>query len=416
MPSLGSAATNASPVAITSSWASPSLGALLPRRNGDCVYEVSPQPLGVSHPLFTTTTQPCAFPIPWDATSQANGDQPSTPLTTTAISSTPYFQQQGAMDAATPAAKTASLNGVTSSGPPQKPWSSTPPGMAVIAVLLVLFLVVVAILYWFLVRRPRKKREAANSAGPAILPLPAVPAPPPEQALPRLVEQSALPPALNTGIPFPPAPNNGVTFPPPPNNGVPLPLAPKSEVSPSPHRRKPKRSTKTTNETTKNKVHFHPNGGMTVKQTTRRSQSKHGKHDSGLGESPDHRHRSPQWPHQRAYHSSAPSPTRGRATQRRCELPGEPDLADYRQAAFNAETVNAVHQPRVTRQRSPGGRWPIDPLLARDEGGNLGREVPGGYPPSPPPDGGGGQPAPLVNTRGERRYIEWGIHLTGRLS
>lgn len=384
-PSLSNASENASSLAIARLWASPSLRKPPPRQTGDCVYESSTQPLDVSHPVVVPTTQPCALPMPWNAISQLDGHGLPTPLTTTVISPIPYIQQRGPTGAAPPAARTASLNGGTSSGPPQRPWSSTPPGIAIIFIVLILFLVVVAILYWSLCWKPRKRREAAISAELVVLPPSATAVPPAEKAeSARISEQRALFPVPKNGIPLPPAPNNG--------------------VPPSPHHRRPKRPTTATNETTKSKVKLHPNGGITVKQTTTRTHSNHGKHDSGLGESPA---RPPQWPHQRAFRSPPPSPTRGR---RRCELPGEPDFADYRQAAFSAESVNAVHQQRIRRER------PADPLLARGGGGDMGREVPGGYPPSPPRNEGRNQPAPVENAREERRYMEWGFHLAGRIS
>ncbi len=374
---LAHTATKLSPVAIKPPWASRAPRALLPRQNGDCVYEVKTQPPGVSRPLAITTTQPCALPMPWDAIGQPNDYQPSTPLTTTVTSSTPYISQQVPTQAAFPATKTTSSNGGTRSGPPQKPWSSTPPSIAVISVLLILFLFVVAVLYWCLSWRPRKRREAADSAELAILSPPVAPAPPPEQApFPRLFEQSALPSAPNNGVTLSPAPNN---------NGAPH----------SPRRRRNPRATTNTNETTKNKVHFHPNSSMTIKQATTRSHSQHGKHDSGLGESLD---RPPQWPHQRSYHSPPPSPTPAR-----CELPGEPDFTDYRHAAFTSETINTGGRG----QRSSGRGW-------KGEGRDTGREVPGGYPPSPP--AAREEPSSSENTRGERRFVEWGFHVAGRLS
>ncbi len=182
-------------------------------------------------------------------------------------------------------------------------------------------------------------------------------------------------------------PNNGVTLSPAPNNNGAL---------HSPRRRRNPRATTTTNETTKKEVHFHPNGSMTIKQATTRSHSQHGKHDSGLGESPD---RPPQWPHQSAYRPPSPSPTHGRTSQASCELPGEPDFTDYRQAAFTSETINAGGRG----QRSSGRGW-------RGEGRDTGREVPGGWPPSPP----AAREEP--SSRGERRFMEWGFHLAGRLS
>lgn len=410
MPSLSNATYNASPLAISPSRPPSSLKTLTPRQIGDCAYEVSTQPLSVSHPVVVPTTQPCALPMLWNAISQLDGHKSPTPLTTTVIPPIPYIQQRGPTGATPSAARTASFSGGTSSGPPQRPWSSTAPGIAVIFVGFIFFLIIVAILYWSLCWKPRKRREAANSAELVNLPPTTTPVPPTEKVEPpRLFEQSALFPVPNIELPLPPAPNNGVPLPPPPNNGVPLPPPPKVELPPSPHPKKPKRPTTATTATTKNKVKLHPNGGITVKQTTTRSQSNHGKHDSGLGESPDH---PPQWPHQRAYRSPPPTPTR----RGRYELPGEPDFADYRQAAFSAETVNAMHYQRVRRERSPrrGGR--VDPLLARGGGGDVGRDVPGGYPPSPPLDRGRGQAAPTESIRGERRYMEWGFHLAGRLS
>lgn len=215
---LAYTATKVSLVAIEIPWVSPSLKTLPPRQNSDCVYEVSPQPLWESHPLVVTTTQPCSLPMPWDAIGQPNGYQPSTPLTTTATSSTPYISQQVPTQAALPATKTTSPNGGTTSpnggtisGASEKPWSSTPPGIAVISILLILFLVAVAILCWCLSWRPRKRREAADSAELAILPPPAAPAPAPEQApLARLFEQSAFLPTLSNDIPALSPPNNGV--------------------------------------------------------------------------------------------------------------------------------------------------------------------------------------------------------------
>jgi len=416
LPSLAYNATNVSPIARLSQLVSPSLRALLPRQNGECVYEVSTQPRGVSHLLFITTTQHCALPEPSDAITQPNGHQPSTPLTTTAFPSTTFIQPQESANAAPPASKIANYIGGTGSSPPQKSWSSTPRGIAVMSIVLILPTIVVVVLYWFFIRRSRKRREAVYSTELAILTTLAAPALPAEQAQPpRLADKSALPPASTYGVLDPPPPNNGVPFPPPPNSGVLPSPSPNNGVPPSPRRKRDARVTNATNKITKNQVRFHPNGGLSVKQTTSRLHSQHGKHDSGLGEDHELARRSPQWPHERAYRSPPPSPTRGRATQGRCELPGEPDFTDYRRAAFNAETINALHQQRIRREWSPERGLPTDPSLARARSAGFGREVPGGYPPSPPP---AAREAPLSpdNVRGERRFMEWGFHLAGRVS